>query len=303
MGVHTFWHSIVVVGVGGALAAQTPSNLPAEPIGNNDLLSIVVYDAPELSGPVRVSPEGKIVLPLLARPITARGMLPADLQIAIAKALKDGELLKRPVVTVQVLEYQSRPVVVSGAVKRPVTFQAVGAMTLLDAITRAEGLTPEAGAEILVSTPDAETVRRVPVSALLGTTDPQYAIPLHGGELIRVPERGKIYVVGNVRRPGTFPADEASVLKMLSLTEGLAPYAAKTAFIYRQTDESRERSEVPVDLRRILSREAPDIPLAANDILYVPQTGNKRLGLAALEKVLVFGSTAGATAIIYRGIR
>jgi len=230
-------------------------------------------------------------------------MLPADLQVAIAKALKDGELLKRPVVTVQVLEYQSRPVVVSGAVRRPVTFQVIGAMTLLDAITRAEGLTPEAGSEIIVSTPDAQTVRQVPVSALLGTADPEYAIPLHGGELIRVPERGKVYVVGTVRHPGAYPADDASVLKTLALSEGLAPYAAKMAFIYRQTDESRERSEVPVDLRRILSRQAPDVPLAANDIFYIPENGKKRLGLAALEKVLVFGSTAGATAIIYRGVR
>jgi hypothetical protein len=37
----------------------------------------------------------------------------------------------------------------------------------------------------------------------------------------------------------------------------------------------------------------------ANDILYVPDNHTRRLGLAILEKLLLFGGTAGATALIY----
>ena len=48
-----------------------------------------------------------------------------------------------------------------------------------------------------------------------------------------------------------------------------------------------------------MDRKAPDATLLANDVLYVPDNHGKRLGLAALEKILMFGSTAGATALIY----
>jgi hypothetical protein len=48
-----------------------------------------------------------------------------------------------------------------------------------------------------------------------------------------------------------------------------------------------------------MERKAPDATLLANDVLYVPDNHGKRLGIAALEKLLMFGSTAGATALIY----
>src|SRR4030095_9083764 len=60
--------------------------------------------------------------------------------------------------------------------------------------------------------------------------DPDMNVRLSGGEEIRVPEASKIYVVGSVKRPGAFPlrdAADTSVLKLLALAEGLAPYSGK----------------------------------------------------------------------------
>ena len=48
-----------------------------------------------------------------------------------------------------------------------------------------------------------------------------------------------------------------------------------------------------------MQRKSPDVPLIANDILYIPDNKGRRLGMAALEKILLFGTTAGATALIY----
>ena len=56
-----------------------------------------------------------------------------------------------PVVKVTVVEYHSRPIAVMGAVKLPLTFQAVGVVTLLDALAKAGGLNDLAGTEILVT--------------------------------------------------------------------------------------------------------------------------------------------------------
>jgi len=103
-----------------------------------------------------------------------------------------------------VVEYHSRPISVMGAVRKPVTFQADGVVTLLDALSRAEGLTDDAGPEILVTQNDS--VQRIAVKQLLNEADPAANVPLTGNEEVRVPEAGKIFVLGNIRKPGAFRA-------------------------------------------------------------------------------------------------
>src|SRR5207244_9953844 len=73
----------IAVDAGGA-------NLPAQKIGPNDLLNISVYDAPELTRTVRVGADGLIRLPMLKRQIKADGLMPAQLESAIAEAVKIG---------------------------------------------------------------------------------------------------------------------------------------------------------------------------------------------------------------------
>jgi len=68
-------------------------------------------------------------------------------------------------VTITIVEYHSRPISVAGAVRRPVTFQAWGKTTLLEALTRAEGLSADAGAEILISRPARNPGRSAPPRA------------------------------------------------------------------------------------------------------------------------------------------
>jgi protein involved in polysaccharide export with SLBB domain len=146
-------------------------------------------------------------------------------------------------------------------------------------------------------------VQRIPVKGLIDAADPELNVALKGGEEIRVPEVGKVFVVGNVRRPGAFPlrdGPETSVLKALALSEGLMAYAGKQAFIYRREGASGRKNEIPIELRKILDRKAPDVPLQASDVLYVPDASGRRLALSAIEKVLLFGTTAGATALMYR---
>jgi polysaccharide export outer membrane protein len=127
-------------------ADQSPEpanpNLPAQKIGPDDLIAIAVYDSPELTRTVRVSEEGQIRLPMLKRAIPAAGLLPRELESAIAEALRAEQILIDPVVTVTVAEYRSRPISVAGAVKRPVTFQVSGNVSLLDALTRARASRP-----------------------------------------------------------------------------------------------------------------------------------------------------------------
>jgi polysaccharide export outer membrane protein len=295
----------------GAVAEVAGANLPIQRIGPNDLVAVSVYDGPEFTRTVRVGADGFVRLPMIKQRIKAAGLMPSELESSIASALKDEGLIVDPFVTVTVAEYASRPIAVMGAVRKPLTFQAIGRVTLLDALARAEGLSLEAGPDILVSRQQegdsgesTKSTQRISIKALIDAADPELNLRLSGGEEIRVPEMGKFFVVGNVKKPGAFAAQdgsEATVLKALAMAEGLLPYAGKRAYVYRQ-EASGAKNEIPIELGKMMDRKAPDIPLFANDILYIPDAKGAKATWAALEKALGFG-TGISTALIYAGVR
>ena len=278
-----------------AVADNSGANLPIQRIGPDDLVAIQVYDSPELTRTARVSQDGLLRLPMLKKPIKAAGVYPSDLERLLADELISEQILVRPIVSVSIAEYRSRPINVVGAVHKPLTFQAFGNVTLIDAITKAEGLTQDAGTEILVSHPARDggeaLLQRIPVKALIDASDPAFNIQLHGGEEIRVPEASKVFVVGNVKKPGAFPvhdSNDVSVLRMVALAEGLLPYSAKEAYIYRRGDASH--GEISIPLSKIMDRKAPDVPLLGNDVLYVPQNNGKKVTAETLRQLATFGA-------------
>jgi polysaccharide biosynthesis/export protein len=283
-------------------STETGANLPPRAIGVGDLLSISIYGAPEMSRTARVSPEGSIRLPILKKPIEARGTSPAELEQRVADALSQAGLLVDPSVVITLAEYSTRPIRVAGAVRHPVTFDAAGPVTLLEALTRAEGLSGDAGADILVTRASLDSkplTQRISVKALIETADPAANLILQGGEEVRVPEAGRVFVVGNVKKPGAFPAGDGtgiSVLKALALAEGLAPFSTKLAYIYRPGEGGKQ--EIEVALRKILERKAPDVVLAAGDIFYIPDNRGGRVTANVIEKAVGFAAGTASGALI-----
>jgi polysaccharide biosynthesis/export protein len=311
---------VPILSLASAVFAQTPApprgiedvtssvNLPAQPIGPDDLVAVTVYDSPELSRTIRVSADGTLRLPMLKQKIHAQGKMPGDLETAIAEALKADGILVDPVVSVSIAEYRSRPISVAGEVRTPVTFQASPGMTLLDAITRAGGLTEEAGSDIIVTRtikdPDGQgqqVNQRVSAKGLLDASDPTLNLVLSGGEQIRVPPAGRIYVVGNVKNPGAIKVHEtndATVFKVLAMTQGALPFSQKVAYIYRKEAGQAGQDGIPVQLSDIMHRKSPDVPLMANDILYIPENTTQKVTVEVVEKALMAAVGLGS-AMIY----
>jgi polysaccharide export outer membrane protein len=284
------------------------SNLPLQRVGPEDLLGLQVYDAPELTRTVRVSAEGTIRLPMLKSPIRVQGLLPNEIEGLVAEALQREKLFVDPFVTVNVVEYHSRPISVTGAVKTPTIFQAIGNVTLLDALARAGGLVPDqAGAEIIVTKPNGDTstpsIQRIPVKPLIAGSDPELNLNLSGGEEIRVPDVGKIIVAGSVTKPGPYPVLDGAantVTTAIAQAQGTVQFFSHTAFIYRP-DEKGAMHEIAVDLGGILKRKVPDVTLQARDILYVPDSSGRRMTQTAVT-ALTGVSTSAAMSMIYLGI-
>lgn len=297
----------VLVSAQGRLPAtpvDSGGNLPAQPVGASDLLSITVYGAPELSRTLRVTPEGAIRLPMLKQAIQVRGMMPLEIESKLAEGLTAEQILVDPVVTVTISEFASRPINVAGAVKKPLTFQANGRTNLLDALTRAEGLSSEAGHEILVTSAAKNGVppftKRIAVRDLLEKADPAANLALEGGEEVRVPDVGRVFVVGNVIKPGSIPLNDAggmSVMKALAVAQGLTRFATKQAYIYRP-GEGPDKQEVMVELRKIMDRKSPDVELTAGDIFYIPDNRKGRLTSSVIDKVVSFGAGTASGALV-----
>lgn len=280
------------------------SSLPTQPIGPNDLVGVSVYGSPELSGPVRVDGNGMVRLPMLKGAIQASGLYPSQLETVIADALKKGNVLVDPIVTATIMEYQSRPVSVMGAVNKPSVLQVSQPTTLLEALARAGGITQFAGPDILVThsimgpTGKAvQTTQTIATRALIDSGNPSLNIALQGGDVVLVPQARKVYVLGNVKTPGAFPVQDngyTTVLEGLALAGGLSPDAHKTAYIYRQ-DGSGGKKQIPIQLAKIMKRKSADVHLKPDDILYVPDNGGKRFAKTLIE----FTIPAAVGALIY----
>ena len=67
-----------------ASAQVQPANLPPHKIRTNDLVNISIYGEPDLARTVRVGSDGAIRLPLLEQKIKAGGLMPDEVEKAIA---------------------------------------------------------------------------------------------------------------------------------------------------------------------------------------------------------------------------
>ena len=283
------------------------ANLPLQKIGADDLLQMRVYDSPEFTHSLRVSPDGTIRIPMVKEPIPVQGMLPSQVESLVAELLQKEKLLIDPFVTITVAEYHSRPISVAGAVKTPTTFQAIGTVTLLEALTRAGGILDGAGSELIVTRQNgaggSQWVQRIPVKQLIEGSDPELNLKLSGGEEIRVPESGKIVVTGSVARPGVFPMLDSlsknTVSTVIAQAGGLAPFADHVAYILRVDDQGVTHT-IPVPLWDIINRRQPDMSLQAKDILQVPDSPRRRMTQTAIQTVTGVGAAATTGLVIRR---
>ncbi len=279
----------------------------AERVGADDLVEIAVAYCPELSRNFRVGFNGNLALPLLHQPLAVAGLTPLQIAHTLTAVLLKENILAEPIVNVSVVEYRSRPISIVGAVNHPINYQATGRTTLIEALAKAGGLSPTAGTSIIISERSqaggAMQVHTVAVRDVINGTEPQASMALRGGEEIRVPEANKIFVAGNVRRPGAYPMQsdsDTTVMKAVALSSGLETYSSKTAYIYRKRGTGTERDEVAVPLRQIMTRHAPDVALLSDDILYIPTADGKKMTSKFLGQLAGFGQTAEAGLLVVR---
>lgn len=264
-------------------------------VGPGDQLHVSILREPELDQRVRVLDSGAIPLALVGN-VSVAGLTPPGAAARIAERYRDEHYLLHPEVSVFVEEYATQTVTILGQVAHPGTVRLTAPRTLIDVISLAGGLTPDADRHIVLERggKDGERIRAfIPNHADDAINGDVLVRP---GDIILVPKAGIVYVLGDVAHPGGYVMQNDSqltVLEAIALAAGTSRTASeKRVRLVRNIDGISHSVDLP--LRDMERGRSPDVALRPNDILYVPFSLAKNVSLS-----LANIATAASSAIVY----
>jgi len=274
-------------------------------IGPEDVLDIEVFNVPELKRTVRVSNDGMIGLTLIGR-MKAEGLTVDQLREKL-EARYGETYLQDPQVSIFVADFRAYTVSVIGAVEKPGMYPLTASRNLIEVLSMAGGLakrtTAPAGRTLIITRKGgfkdlslvegmqqlADDKIEIEIRKLLYSQESGLNIDVKPFDTISVAKADLVYVVGDVRKPAGIvieDRDELTVLQALAMAEGLNRTASKNkARIFRKTEDGG-KVEIPIRLGDILAGKAPDPTLAANDILFIPDSRGKVMAQRGFEVAL-----------------
>jgi polysaccharide export outer membrane protein len=290
------WLATVSLLAASLAAAQSQESLL---IGPGDFLHVQVFDTPELDQHSRVNDAGELPLALGGN-AKVGGLTPAQASRVIEDVLQNGHFLLHPRVLVTVEEFATQKVSVLGEVKTPGAFAINTPRSVLDVLTLAGGLTDFADRKVLIErSGGTEKGEKIPyfLSNQAGVAM-DTSVKVNPGDTILVPRAGIVYVIGDVARPGgyTMTNNEAqiSVLELVARAGGTNHSAVPShAKLIRKSNGGYV--EIPLPLSAMQKGNRADLPLQADDIIYVPFSYLRNFGMQTSGLV-----ASAASAAIYR---
>ncbi len=262
-----------------------------------DQLSVVVFDTPELSGPMRVRNDGTIDLPLLGS-ISVNGLNLSSAAKLIQDRLISGDYMKDPQVTVSFLDYSNHFATVLGEVARPGPIPLIGIRNVWDIVGAAGGVTPTAGSRVLIFHGDnslnGEIYNINWSHDLQGQANPI----VNPGDIVQILRAGVVYVVGEVNQQGGYPIthENLTLAQAVALAGGIkyTSKASKSQWIHTV---GSKKVVTEIDVPRILKGKSADIALKDDDVIYVPNSESKVAILRGLQAAVSITSAL----VIYSG--
>jgi len=256
-----------VLFVATSLFAQKESLL----IGPGDELQVQVFDTPELDYSARVTDNGDLPL-ILGGSVKVASLTPSEAASVIENALIAAKVMYHPQVLVTVQEYATQSVTVSGQVVKPGAYEINTPRSIMDVVALAGGLTDLADRHVTIQRADGGAEEVVFMSND-STEDIKRSTLVYPGDRVLVPKVGIIYVLGDVGRPGGYPMTNnestLTVLQAVALAGGTPSSAvpSRARLIRRAADGY---ANIPLQLSAMQKGKKPDLPMQANDIVYVP---------------------------------
>ncbi|MCE8014825.1 polysaccharide export protein Wza [Halomonas sp. MCCC 1A17488] len=258
-------------------------------IGKGDVLSITVYDHPELTIPAGgersaaesgnvVHNDGTIYYPYVGR-LQVVGLTVAEVRDIIARRL--ATYIADPQVEVQVAAFRSKKVLVTGEVNEPGRQPITNVpLTVLDAISQAGGLNDEASWHEVTLTRNGEEYR-LSLYDMLYRGELQQNRLLQDGDVLHVPDNlgQHVFVMGEVGETVSLPMGRSrlSLTDALTRAGGMNENSANASGIFVIREAAAE-SEQLATVYQLDARNATAMMLGTrfqlepNDVVYVTTT-------------------------------
>lgn len=263
-------------------------------VGPEDLLEIGIYGQEKLNRAVRVSGQGDITMPLLGA-VKVAGLTPHKIEKRLEE-LYDAQYLVNPQVTVIVKEFRYQRVSVTGAVTRPGTYELIGPRPLLEVLSLAGGLSAQSAGDVVnvirhqkapepggamntetsqTSPPPVETLV-IDIRRLGSVESPGLNIMVANGDVVYVPFADTAYVMGAVKQARSIPVREnLTVSQAVALAGGLDPLLASSSITIMRFDKQGSPISIKANLKSIIDRNEPDIPIKGSDVVVVNENAVK----------------------------
>jgi polysaccharide export outer membrane protein len=280
-----------------AQIAWCSDNKESLTIGLADMVHVKVLEASELEQSARVTDSGEIPL-ILGGNVKIAGLSPADAALAIEQVLKDRNYVLNPHVTVTIDQYATQTVSVVGQVHAPGVYPIGTPRTIVDVLAIAGGINDAADRKVTIQ---RRGTKEQTVYFLSNQSDTALNtnVEVFPGDIVMVPKAEIVYILGDVARPGGFPMvtndSKLSVLQAVSFAGGTLPSAvpSKARMIRKQPDG--KYIEIDLPLSAMQKGKSSDIQLQADDIIYVPFSYLRNMGMSLGGMI-----SAAASASIYR---
>src|SRR5712691_9041181 len=268
------WVILVVV-----FSASLPFHVTAQQpyiLATEDVLEVVVFGNADVSRTVTIRPDGAISLPLIGE-VAAAGLTPEQLRRQLTQLF--ASYLRNPQVAVIVREFHKVRVSVLGEVSKPGVYELAQGATVLDALATAGGLAPDAGLgeARLIRGQDSPVI--IDLERLLLRGELALNLPLAPGDALVIPEdpTGRVYVLGEVSRPGIFPLrGSLTALQALTLAGGPTRRAMlnRAHVIRRGSQPTQLTAEVTLATVVVAKQSTAGIQLIPVDLLKVIREGD-----------------------------
>jgi polysaccharide biosynthesis/export protein len=293
------------------LARMVAATRVAPTLGKGDVLSISVYDEPDLSiASVPIRPDGMISFPLIGD-VAAAGRSVDAVTATISERLT--RFVIEPRVAVIVTQLNSLNYTVNGEVTKPGVYPLVTDVRLTQAIANAGGFKQGQFRSSSVEVADLSTafiaregqVLPVDFTRLFRQGDLRFDIELQDGDYISIPSglSQEVYIVGEVNKPAQFAfREDMPMSRSLALAEGFTR-DADLSRVHIVRGALSNPSLVIVNFKDVLNGKAQDVQLAPNDIVYVPPTHLSQWSqmlnqivptITAIQTGIILGNTVGS---------
>jgi polysaccharide biosynthesis/export protein len=271
-------------------------------LGPGDIIEATVFGIEDIKKKaLTLDSEGKISLPFI-NSVPLMGLTPREAEVKVS-ALYEASVMKNPQVSITVKEYHSQFVNVLGAVFKPGTYQLTRRAFLVDALAMAGGLLAEkaeykvyihrANLSTVSDTSAADTSSgtiEVDLAQLLEKGDISLNVPIYAGDVVSVPERIEkvFYVLGEVNKGGAFEikkGEQITLSRALASAGGLMKTAKATKAAIIRPNPDGTSKQIPVDIKKLLKGKLPDMEITNKDVVFVPGSTTKTIGIRLLDSV------------------